>query len=124
MPQNQNDAMWDPRPRLEPVPEGESPEVPADTGAVLVELAAGPGILPVAALDVARRLELPGFALDEEFGATPLGEATSSRRMSLRGHAADEAVVTALEDDPRVVKVWRDARRALLTRRGATSPNR
>lgn len=108
MPQNPNDAMWDPRPRLEPLPEGESPGVPADTGSVMVELAAGPGMSPVAALDVARRLELPGFTLDEDFGATPLGDVPDQQTYIVRGHVADEAVVTALEEDSRVVKVWRD----------------
>ena len=107
MPQNPNDAMWDPRPRLEPVPEGESPEAPVDTGGVLVELASGPGVSPVAALDVARRLDLEGFTLDEEYGVTPLGDGPEQTYI-VRGQVADEAIVTALEKDPRVVKVWRD----------------
>ena len=108
MPQNPNDAMWDPRPRLEPVPEGESPVAPPDTGGVMVELASGPGMSPVAALDVARRLDLEGFTLDEEFAATPLGGSSEQQTYVVRGHVADEEVVAALEQDPRVVKVWRD----------------
>lgn len=107
MPQNPNDAMWDPRPRLEPLPEGESPEAPADTGGVMVELASGQGMSPVAALDVARRLGLEGFTLDEEYGVTPLGDGPEQTYI-VRGKVADEAIVTALEKDPRVVKVWRD----------------
>lgn len=108
MPQNPNDAMWDPRPRLEPLPEEESPAAPADTGGVLVELASGPGMSPVAALEVARRLDLPGFTLDEDFGATPLGGSSEQQTFVVRGHVDGEEVVTALEKDPRVVKVWRD----------------
>ncbi len=108
MPQNPNDAMWDPRPRLERVPEGESPGAPPDTGGVMVELASGPGMSPVAALDVARRLDLEGFTLDEDFGATPLGGSSDEQTYVVRGHVAEEEVVAALEKDPRVVKVWRD----------------
>lgn len=108
MPQNPNDAMWDPRPRLEPVSEDESPGAPPDTGGVMVELASGPGMSAVAAMDVARRLDVQGFTLDEEFGVTPLGEASAQPTYVVRGQVANKTVVTALESDPRVVKVWRD----------------
>jgi hypothetical protein len=108
MPQNPNDAMWDPRPRLEPVSEDESPEAPADTGGVMVELASGPGMSPVAALDVARRLGVEGFTLDEESGVTPMGAGSGNETYVVKGHVADEKVVTALEQDARVVKVWPD----------------
>jgi hypothetical protein len=108
MPQNPNDAMWDPRPRLEPVSEDESSGAPADTGGVMVELASSPGMSPVAALDVARRLGLAGFTLDEEFGATPLGGGAEQQTYVVRGRVDGEEVVAALERDPHVVKVWRD----------------
>ena len=53
MTQNPTAARWDPRPGLEPLPEGESPAVPADTGSVRVELASAPGMSQVSALDAA-----------------------------------------------------------------------
>jgi hypothetical protein len=106
MPQNPNDAMWDPRPRLGPA--DESAEAPADTGGVLVELAAAPGMSPVAALEVARGLDVAGFTLDEEFGATPLGGASEQQTFVVRGHVDGDEAVAALERDTRVVKVWRD----------------
>ncbi len=102
-----NDAIWDPRPRLEPVPESESSR-PVDAGSVLVELVAASGLSQVAALAVARGLDVAGFRLDEEYGATPLGEGTGQPTYVVRGQVDGEEVVTALERDPRVARVWRD----------------
>jgi hypothetical protein len=127
MPQNANDAMWDPRPRLEREAEhvdgGDSPEqradnepaappegTGADNDAVLVELASAPGMSQVAALEVGRSLERPGFRLDEGFGATPLGGDPDSQTFVVRGHVSDDVVIRELESDPRVVKVWRDTK--------------
>lgn len=110
MPDAPNDALWDPRPRLEQEAEhgGAGDDAPPDTGFLLVELAAGPGMSAVAAVALGRELERTGFTLDEEFGATPLGEAPGGQSFLVRGRLADETVVAALESDPRVVRVWRD----------------
>ena len=107
MPQNPNDAMWTRVPGSSGCPRARA-RSPAGHGGVMVELASGPGMSPVAALDVARRLDLEGFTLDEDFGATPLGGSSDEQTYVVRGHVAEEEVVTALEKDPRVVKVWRD----------------
>ena len=108
MPQNPNDALWDPRPRLVGEAERVDEGGPADSGFVLVELAPGPGMSPVAALAVGRSLERPGFSLDEHFGATPLGDDPEHQTFVVRGRISDETVIRDLESDPRVVKVWRD----------------
>jgi hypothetical protein len=109
MPESSNDSLWDPRPRLEREAEhlGAAEDVPPDSGAVLVELAATPGMSPVAALDLGRQLERPGFTLDEEFGAVPLGD-VPQQTFVVRGYVSGDTIVSELERDTRVVKVWRD----------------
>ena len=108
--QNPNDALWDPRPRLARETEhvggqgGASP----NPDSVLVELAGGPGMTSVAAVDVARSLEGRGFTLDQEYGAIPFGASAAQQTFVVRGRLSDDRVVPQLEQDPRVVKVWRD----------------
>ncbi|HZO50712.1 MAG TPA: hypothetical protein VFB26_11240 [Gaiellaceae bacterium] len=124
MPPNPNDALWDPRPRLEReaehVDETGTPAAPGGRrtrpggeqvpgpGAVLVELVPSAGMSAAAALDVGRRLARPGFALDEEFGAMPLTSESGEQTFLVRGRVSGEAVVAELEGDSRVLKVWRD----------------
>jgi hypothetical protein len=124
MPQNANDAMWDPRPRLvreaDHVNGGDSEGAPAeqktaetttptqDPDVVLVELASDVGMSPTAAVGIGRSLEALGFALDEEFGAIPLRNGPEDESFLVRGRVSDPAAIDALERDPRVVKVWRD----------------
>ena len=127
----ENESLWDPRPRLareadrvgadgeaehEAGEEQREPETddpasspgPSAAGSVLVELRAARGMSPASALDVARRLDKPGFDVDEEFGAMPLGGDSGERTYVVRGRVADDAVVSDLEGDPRVAKVWGD----------------
>ncbi len=122
MPLNPNDALWDPRPRLEReagrVDETGTPAAPGrsgpggrdvpEPGAVLVELVPRPGMSAAAALETVRRLAPPGFALDEEFGAMPLTSGSGEQTFLVRGRVSGEAVVAELERDARVLKVWRD----------------
>lgn len=123
MPQNPNDAMWDPRPRLEreaeqvnggedvPVEkerrEGADRALLGGSGTVMVELESAPGMSPSAAMNVARGLERLGLTIDEEFGAVPMGEA-GQETFIVRAHVSDDAVVAELERESLVVKVWRD----------------
>jgi hypothetical protein len=110
MQQNSNDALWNPRPRI--VRQGDrlhTGESPPDEGSVLVELVAADGMTPVAALEQARRLSVPGFTLDEEFGAVAMGDDPSRPTFIVRGHVSDDGVVPELERDAGVAKVWRDS---------------
>jgi hypothetical protein len=123
MPENPNDAMWDPRPRLEREAEhvnggGDAPaesehregvdrELVGESGTVMVELESAPGMSPSAAMTAARTLERPGLTIDEEFGAVPMGEA-GHETFIVRAHVSDNALLLELERESRVVKVWRD----------------
>jgi hypothetical protein len=126
MGRSENDALWDPRPRLqreeehvvgriENVPEEEAADATAGRQAedasgplsVLVELESN-GSAP-AALDWARGLQERGIEVDEEFGAIPLGSQGQSRTFCVRVELPDRSQIAELEEDPRVVKVWGDS---------------
>ena len=102
-----NDSMWDPRPRIGAPEPDAAADVPPETGSVLVELASSAGMSPVAALELGRQLQRPGFTIDEEYGAVPLGDA-SHQTFVVRGQVSGDAIVQELERDTHVVKVWRD----------------
>ena len=122
MPQNPNDAMWDPRPRLEreaeqvnggedvPVEkerrEGADRALLGGSGTVMVELESAPGMSPSAAMNVARGLV--NFNRETDIiRAVPMGEA-GQETFIVRAHVSDDAVVAELERESLVVKVWRD----------------
>jgi hypothetical protein len=124
MGRNENDALWDPRPRLEREAEdvvGRIEDVPGDEEksppgsqaaeasgpvSVLVELETD-GSAP-AALDWARGLRERGIEMDEEFGAIPLGGQGQQLTFCVRVELPDRSDIEELEDDPLVVKVWGD----------------
>ena len=108
MPQNPNDALWDPRPRLGGHPE--SPDAEAESPlSVLVELAPSEGQSEASALTIARALGDRGFDVDEEYGAVPLGSG-SGQTLCVRGVVPGEETIPDLESDPRVLRVWRDTK--------------
>jgi hypothetical protein len=136
MSSDENDALWDPRPRLpheeehvdgapdedierEAEPPVEPTEMEAGDAAdepvegsearsVLVELAGGTGMSPASAQTVARDLESLGFELDESDPPVPMGGGQEPMTFVVRGVVHDERTVEALEHDSRVVKVWGD----------------
>jgi hypothetical protein len=105
----------DPRPRLAP-PYGDEEPWPADRLAprpgqrrtVLVELAGGPGMSPVAAAVVARSLAYAGFEVDEAADVVPV-RSDGGENYVVTGTVADAEAERALEARPEVVKVWRDS---------------
>ena len=106
----------DPRPRLAP-PYGDEEPWPADRLAprpggrrtVLVELAGGPGMSPVAAAVVARSLASAGFELDESADAVPVRGDGGVENYVVTGTVVDAEAEEALEARPEVVKIWRDS---------------
>ena len=112
---NENDRMWDPHPRIagdEPQPEppparGQARRAGGSRRSVLVELAGGPGMSPMAAMSTARGLEASGLALDEDYGAVPMVAKGGETTFVVHGEVDDEAVQD-LERHPQVVRVWRD----------------
>jgi hypothetical protein len=98
-----NDAMWDPRPRIGP-PEASPDAGPPDVSPllVLVELSGDAAGSPAEALRLARSLE--GFEVDEDYGVVPMGGGDS---YIVQGRLDDERARERIAARPEVEKVWR-----------------
>jgi hypothetical protein len=112
---NENDRMWDPHPRIagdEPEPDPATAPRRARGGGgskgVLVELAGGAGMSPMAAMSTARSLAASGLALDEDYGAVPMAGQGGETTFVIHGEVADDDTLGVLEQHPQVVRVWKD----------------
>ena len=117
----------DPRPRLAPPygdeepwgPDKRGPERRAETAAagepvpkgrpVLVELAGGPGMSPVAASAVARSFVALGFDIDESADVVSVKGDGGVENFIVIGSLSDADAEAAIEARPEVVKVWKDS---------------
>ncbi len=110
---NENDRLWDPHPRIAGDEAEADPAPPRSRGGggmrgVLVELAGGAGMSPMAAMSTARSLAASGLALDEEYGAVPMTGEGGETTFVIHGEVPDDVAVHDLELHPQVVKVWKD----------------
>lgn len=112
---NENDRLWDPHPRIagdepapEPAPAPRGTRGAGGTRGVLVELAGGAGMSPMAAMSTARSLAASGLAVDEEYGAVPMAGEGGETTFVVHGEVPDDDAVRNLEEHPQVVRVWKD----------------
>lgn len=112
-----DDRDMNPYPRLAPPfdqpgprpPSGDQGAVPAEAGSepqsFLLELSAEPGDSPVSISSEARKLTHLGFVIDEEFEVVPMDAGQS---YIVRGTVGSDESMKALEESPRVRRIWRD----------------